>query len=79
MSVATDRRPTPDYYELLDVSETASADEIRAAYRRLARAAHPDTGGNSGLFRLVDQAQATLLDPAKRDPYLPQSCWPPWP
>jgi len=69
MSVATDRRPLPNFYELLDVEPTASADEIKAAYRRLARQAHPDAGGNSGLFRLIDQAQATLTDPGKRAAY----------
>lgn len=69
MTVATDRRPTPDYYELLDVSPEASADEIKAAYRRLSKSAHPDAGGNSGLFRLVDQARDTLLDPDKRAAY----------
>jgi len=67
--MSTMTRPTPDYYELLDVSPTASADEIKAAYRRLSKSAHPDAGGNSGLFRLVDQARDTLLDPDKRAAY----------
>jgi len=67
--MSTMTRPTPDYYELLDIEPTASADQIKAAYRKLSKSAHPDAGGNSGLFRLIDQAQATLLDPSRRAAY----------
>lgn len=53
----------PDYYELLDVDASASHDQIRTAYRRLARQLHPDAGGNAGVFRLVREAFETLSDP----------------
>ncbi len=56
----------PDYYELLDVDASASHDQIRVAYRRLARQLHPDAGGNAGLLRLLREAFETLSDPAAR-------------
>lgn len=58
-----------DYYELLDVAPTASAAEIREAYRRAVRTAHPDVGGTSGLFRLITVAYETLSDPDRRAVY----------
>ncbi|WP_198663456.1 J domain-containing protein [Jiangella endophytica] len=58
-----------DYYELLDVAPTATLAEIREAYRRAVRSAHPDVGGTSGMFRLVTAAYETLSDPARRADY----------
>jgi hypothetical protein len=58
-----------DYYELLGVGRSASSAEIKSAYRSLARAMHPDTGGTSGTFRLLREAYETLNDPARRADY----------
>ena len=56
-------------YEILGVSPSASAQEIRTAYRRLLRQAHPDMGGSSALLDLVNEAYDTLKDPAQRAQY----------
>ena len=60
-----------DYYEILGVSRDASDDEIRKAYRRLARKYHPDIAGKEyeGKFEKVNEAYAILSDPQKKKMY----------
>lgn len=58
-----------DYYDTLGVSKTASADEIKKAFRRLAIQHHPDRGGNEETFKEVNEAYEILKDEAKRKRY----------
>jgi molecular chaperone DnaJ len=62
-----------DYYEALGVAADASADEIKVAFRKLAREHHPDaTGGNAESeqrYKEISEAYAVLSDPTKRRQY----------
>lgn len=60
-----------DYYEVLGVSKSASAEEIKRAYRKLAHKYHPDKGdgGDEAKFREANEAYETLKDPQKRAAY----------
>lgn len=58
-----------DYYSDLGVERGASADEIKAAYRKLAMQHHPDRGGDQAQFQKIQEAYATLSDDQKRAHY----------
>jgi curved DNA-binding protein len=61
-----------DYYEILGVPRDASADDIRRAYRKLARQYHPHINNATGAeerFKEVGEAYEVLSDPEKRERY----------
>ena len=60
-----------DFYAILGVSRTESAGGIRAAFRKLAKAHHPDLTGpeNTRHFQEITEAYCTLSDPAARESY----------
>ena len=59
---------TMNYYVVLGIAEDADSDEIRSAFRALARRYHPDAGAGSSTaeFRRALEAYETLSDPARR-------------
>jgi len=58
-----------DYYKILDVSKSASADEIKKAYRKLAMKHHPDRGGDANKFKEINEAYQVLSNPQKKAQY----------
>ncbi|KAF9533333.1 hypothetical protein CPB83DRAFT_873448 [Crepidotus variabilis] len=57
------------YYDLLEVSPTASESDLKKAYRKKALRLHPDKGGDPELFKEVTHAYEVLSDPDKRSIY----------
>ena len=60
---------TPDYYKTLGVPRTASVDDIKKAFRKLARTHHPDAGGDEAKFKEINEAYEVLGDEKKRALY----------
>jgi curved DNA-binding protein len=61
-----------DYYDALGVSRDASTEDIRRAYRKLARENHPDVNKDPGAedrFKEISEAYEVLRDPEKRQQY----------
>ena len=59
-----------DYYTILGVPRTATQDEIKKAYRKLAHQHHPDKkGGDEARFKEVNEAYQVLSDPKKKSSY----------
>lgn len=59
-----------DYYKVLEVGETAGADEIKKAYRNLAFRYHPDrNAGSEEMMKTINEAYAVLSNPVKKNEY----------
>jgi DnaJ-class molecular chaperone len=58
-----------DHYSTLGVNSSASPDEIKKAYRKLASQHHPDKGGDTKRFQEIQTAYDTLSDPQKKQMY----------
>jgi len=60
-----------NYYEILGVESAATAEELKSAYRKLARKYHPDVAGNESAekFKEITEAYDTLSDETKRKRY----------
>lgn len=58
-----------NHYQTLGVERTASAEDIKRAYRKLAGQHHPDRGGDTAKFQTIQAAYDVLGDPGKRQQY----------
>ena len=62
-----------DYYKILGIDKTATAKDVKSAYRKLARKYHPDLNPNNKdankNFQQINEANEVLSDPVKRKKY----------
>lgn len=58
-----------DYYNILGIDRTATSDDIKQAYRKLASKHHPDKGGDTAEFQKIQEAYGILSDEQKRRAY----------
>jgi len=58
-----------EFYKTLGLNKTASADDIKKAYKKEAMKHHPDRGGNEATFKKLNEAYDTLKDPNKKAHY----------
>ena len=61
-----------DYYDILGINRNASSEEIRSAYRNLAKQYHPDVNNEPGSeerFKQINEAYAVLSDPERKSAY----------
>lgn len=67
-----------NYYNVLGVSQTATEEELKSAYRKLAKRYHPDSHPNDAeceiRFREINEAYNVLGDPLKRKKYDEENC-----
>ena len=56
-----------NYYNILGVKEDASSDQIKKAFKDIAKKEHPDRGGDEAKFKEANEAYDTLKDTKKRD------------
>lgn len=59
----------PDHYQVLNVSPSARAETIHAAYRELARRIHPDVSGDDAAMKQLNIAWEAVRDPGRRAAY----------
>ncbi len=59
----------PDYYRILRIKPDALQQDVRAAYRRMAKRHHPDAGGSAEESQLLQEACQILGDPTRRREY----------
>jgi len=58
-----------DYYQILGISKTASQDEVKKAFHRLAHQHHPSKGGDEAKFKEINEAYQVLSNKEKRTQY----------
>ena len=66
-----EQKPKRNYYEVLGVKPSATSEEIKSAFRKLAKATHPDLAGDAKKeeFQEVEEAYTVLSDESKRAEY----------